>query len=578
MEYGQPEAVYKGYAVKKKEKKVMFNKKFKSVFACFTAAAISCGMLAGCGGGKQETASSGAAEGDMDPFGKYDPPIEITYSLKSSAAQKFLPGEDYENNIWTKLIEEKLGIKLKIAWDADSATDAYSNKMNLCLASKDLPDFFAIDAKQYASAAQSGLLYDMTEIFEQYASDRVKQAVSVFPEAIEASKINDRLYAIPQLGGTPAMGCQVWWIREDWREKLNLPEPQNFNDIVEICRAFVEQDPDGNGKNDTYGMALQKDLYGSMGVIDGVGAAYGAMLEKQGVWYKDDSGSIVYGGIQPSTKEALQALQDMYKDGLIDNEFGVKDSNKISEDIINGKIGVMCGPNWHCLYPFGDLVKKDSNARFKAYPLMDMDGPADKVAAYWPIWQYFGVSANCEHPEAIVKIMNLQKEMCNEDSTQDVYEKYERKDDVEISKLCPYAIGSPDVDFKVYEAINNSIQNNDKGESIKPAFRKRYENVMKYINNGDLEQYGIWGQLGPGGSMGILHDYADRGAVVTTEVRGVDTPTMTKYRSTLANLELEVFSDIIKGGSIDQFDKFVEDWKKLGGTKMEEEINNLYNK
>ena len=527
---------------------------------------------------KNESVSTDPAAGDGDPFGKYDPPIEITYALKSSAAQKFLPGENYDINTWTKIIEERLGIKLKIAWDADSATDAYSNKLNICFASKDLPNVLAMDAEQYASAVQSGLLCDMTDIFEEYASDRVKAETELFPEAVEASKINDRLYAIPQMGGVPAMGCQVWWIREDWRQNLNLPEPQNFNDILEICRAFSNEDPDGNGQKDTYGMALQKDLFGSTGVIDGVGAAYGAMLEKQGMWFKDGSGKIVYGGIQPETKTALQTLQNMYSEGLIDPEFGVKDSNKISEDIISGKVGVICGPNWHGLYPISELVKKDSNAIFKAYPLFDEEGPAKKVAAYWPIWQYFGVSADCEHPEAIVKIMNLQKEICNKDSSQEIYEQYERKDDVEISKLCPVAIGSPTLDFQVYESIRDSIAANDGGESIRPAFMIRYNNVMKYINNKDPECYGIWSQLGPEGSMGILHDYADRDVVVTTELRGVTTPVIKKYRPTLLKMELEAFSNIIRGASIEEFDKYVEDWHKLGGDQIAEEINSLYNK
>lgn len=545
---------------------------------CGMIAAASIFSIAGCGQQKQPNTTSNGSKGDGLPLGKYDTPIEITYALKSSAAQKFLPGESYESNIWTKKIEEELGIKLNIAWDADSATDAYTNKLNICLVSKDLPDVFAMDAKQYASAVQAGLLYDMTDILEEYASDRVKAEIESFPEAIEAAKVNDRLYAIPQLGGNSAMGCQVWWIREDWRNKLNLPEPKNFNDILEICRAFTFNDPDGNGADDTYGMALQKDLFGSTGVIDGVAAAYGSMLEKQGVWFKNDSGEIVYGGIQPETKKALQVLRDMYSEGLIDPEFGVKDSNKIGEDIIASKVGVMCGPNWHGLHPINELVKKDENAIFKAYPIMTEEGLADRVPAYWPIWQYFGVSADCEHPEAIVKIMNLQKEICNTDSSQEIYEQYERKGDIEISKMVPVAIGSPQVDFRVQESISKAIENNDGGVNIPPAFKVRYNNVMNYINTGDVNNYGIWSQMGPGGSVSIIRDYDARGAVVTTELRGVDTPIVTKYTPTLQKLELEAFSNIIRGASIDEFDAYVSDWHKLGGDQVAEEINNLYNK
>lgn len=43
-------------------------------------------------------------------------------------------------------------------------------------------------------------------------------------------------------------------------------------------------------------------------------------------------------------------------------------------------------------------------------------------------------------------------------------------------------------------------------------------------------------------------------------------------------MELEAFSNIIRGASIDEFDKYTEDWHKLGGDRMTEEINSLYNK
>lgn len=41
-------------------------------------------------------------------------------------------------------------------------------------------------------------------------------------------------------------------------------------------------------------------------------------------------------------------------------------------------------------------------------------------------------------------------------------------------------------------------------------------------------------------------------------------------------MEEEVFTKIIMGDSIDLFDKFVEDWKKLGGDQITKEINEWY--
>ena len=40
------------------------------------------------------------------------------------------------------------------------------------------------------------------------------------------------------------------------REKLGLPQPKSWDDIQALAKAFTTQDPDGNGKNDTYGFIV----------------------------------------------------------------------------------------------------------------------------------------------------------------------------------------------------------------------------------------------------------------------------------------------------------------------------------
>ena len=47
-------------------------------------------------------------------------------------------------------------------------------------------------------------------------------------------------------------------IRKDWLAKLGLKEPQTVDDLYTIAKAFTEQDPDGNGKKDTYGLIIPK--------------------------------------------------------------------------------------------------------------------------------------------------------------------------------------------------------------------------------------------------------------------------------------------------------------------------------
>ena len=58
---------------------------------------------------------------------------------------------------------------------------------------------------------------------------------------------------------------------------------------------------------------------------------------------------------------------------------------------------------------------------------------------------------------------------------------------------------------------------------------------------------------------------------------GAPTETMTEKLSTLETMRDEVYTKIIIGeASIDEFDTFVEDFNKLGGSDMTAEVNEWY--
>ena len=91
--------------------------------------------------------------------------------------------------------------------------------------------------------------------------------------------------------------------------------------LQNIAEAFTTRDPDGNGKDDTYAMAVTKDLYsGAMGT-EGFFAGYHSYPN---MWMKTDDGTLAWGSVLPETKDALKALADMYAAGELDPEFGIK--------------------------------------------------------------------------------------------------------------------------------------------------------------------------------------------------------------------------------------------------------------
>ncbi|MNY55159.1 hypothetical protein D3C86_1911100 [compost metagenome] len=76
--------------------------------------------------------------------------------------------------------------------------------------------------------------------------------------------------------------------------------------------------------------------------------------------------------------------------------------------------------------------------------------------------------------------------------------------------------------------------------------------------------------------MAITDQYDKNNQFLLEKFVGAPTPTMVERKATLEKLQNEVFVKIILGDPIDTFDKFVEDWKKLGGDQITEEVNQWY--
>ena len=76
-------------------------------------------------------------------------------------------------------------------------------------------------------------------------------------ELLESVTIDGKLMALPST--QVYYGCNLFWVREDWRKELGLPEPSTLADVEQIIQAFRENDPGGNGN---IGLPCVATLYG----------------------------------------------------------------------------------------------------------------------------------------------------------------------------------------------------------------------------------------------------------------------------------------------------------------------------
>lgn len=499
---------------------------------------------------------------------KYDPPIELTTVAFSIPSVKYFNGDDFRNNPWTRYIERHLGIKVKTGWSVPEAE--YVKKTNLMISSGDLPDFFAATPAQFKQLAQAGLLEDLTSVYENNASEVVKQVIrDAGPEVIRSAAIDGRLMAIP-FTGTAKESPAILWIRKDWMEKLKLPAPTTMDDVWAISEAFTNRDPDGNGKMDTYGLALDRDLGMAIGLLNGYRAYWD-------IWLADADGKLAFSTIQPEMKRGLAKLKELFQTGQIDPEFTVKPSFKVFESIGSGKIGMMAGSRGSANYPLASLTP---DREWQAYAIPSADGDPVKYPLQLNIYKYYWVvKKGTNHPEALFHMLELWLNAYYFNTSEELFYTLvnpSKEDKSAVWSMAPIRIYLSDNNIENYRQAAAVLKGSKKAEQLAPERRNVYDRMMRYLN-GDKKLWGEYAQNGPGSSGAIVDDIIRNNRFMPNRYNATPTPTMAEKGESLNKLRDETFLQIIAGAaSVDEFDQYVNDWKRLGGDAITREANEWY--
>lgn len=502
---------------------------------------------------------SQAEDGPLTPFAEE---VTVTTIGKTSPSIKYIDGESVDDNVMTRLYKEKLNINYenKITVEDSKAAE----RVSLMIASNDLPDTFETSSAAVQQMIDAGQIADLTDVYEKYASDSLKQ-VFEYQNGISFNPVrrDGKIYGLPVTNDF-ANNIAVMYVRQDWLDRLGLKAPASIDELIEIAKAFVEQDPDQNGKKDTYAIAMSSALGFT---LDGISAALKAYPK---IWVKDESDQLVYGSVQPEMKEALGVMQQLYQLGSFDKEFGIKGDDKVAETIAEGKVGIFFGPFWQPIWPLALTLDNDKNAEWNAYEIpKGADGTiVPKTLPY--VYSWVVVREGYEHPEAIIKSMNLWYEVfhgsLSEWWNEGIADQYRDIENRHMYAL-PAFFSEPDKNLKLGMNFIEAVKADDRGLLTTAEGRTKWDDwktgstygwaMHKYLTESEL----------------VLSQYK---SYQYDEFMGAPTPSMISYNPTLDKLELETFTKIIMGASLDQFDDFVKKWHQQGGDKIIPEVNEWY--
>lgn len=575
----------------------------RTILSILLCASLTVTVLGGCGKPKDaaETTAAGSEAGTTavelgtdgaesngaagvtmaTKDGKYEPAIALTTvrGINDMMQSKGLDRdpEALDDNIWYRDFKDILGIELTNEWSVPDAQ--YKEKMNAQIASNDLPDFFRVDAAQLKMLVDYEMAYDLTDVYAEHACDFTNQMMEADNHVgLNQATIDGKLYALPLVTGNRD-NSTFWWVRKDWMDNLGIEEPKTMDELIDMCYRFARDDPDGNGKDDTIGMGLHKELFDNTLGVNAFGEGFHAYLGKD-AWVEVD-GKLEFGGIQPEAKNAFERLAKMYQDGILDKEFIVKDSSKISEELIAGKIGVVSGSHGMAFWPLQDVKNNDPKAEFVALSIVSADDKPAKTMLNGSATDFYVVNANCKNPEAVVKMYNYF--YLKDPALSPEFDfRYHGKMDSDLEwpvdecyLWSPMIPGYPKQNLFIHQSVEACVDGTDPSLEENYWIKDNLNQHNEYLA-GDNGKWSTYAWSGPGdySAQGRIDYYEKNNMFLQNSYIGANTDAMVQYNATLNQLRLETMTKIIMGEvPIDEFDNFVDQWKTLGGEQITQEVN-----
>jgi putative aldouronate transport system substrate-binding protein len=313
------------------------------------AMVITAMLITGCGQGKESGTNNQTESASATNSTASNAPQETTKPvepIKLSMINQYYSAEPPKSDNETlKIIEEYTGTKLDITWVPNSA---YNDKINATIAGGGLPQIMMIQSNKSPSiinSTRSGMFWEIGPLLKDYPN-----LSKLNPLVLDNISIDGKVYGIYRSRPVAREGIIL---RKDWLDGLGLSEPTTIDEFYNVIKAFATQDPDKNGKDDTFGMYEGRGLNGFQSML---------------AWY---GGPNLY-GIQDEqvipdfmTKEYVDVLKlykRLYDEKLINQDFAVAPGTKRQETMNQGKAGLIIGALDDVNSGFNDLVKVDPNA------------------------------------------------------------------------------------------------------------------------------------------------------------------------------------------------------------------------
>lgn len=502
-------------------------------------------------------------------YGKYPELVTYTLGQLNGANNSNLPeGNTYEDNAYTRYLKEILNVQNQSIYM--EREDRYNDYVNVLVNDHTLPDVLVVcDRETLYNLVENDLIEDLTDVYANCTSPRIKAMYNSYgSQLLGAGTFDGKLMALPE--AVIDHGPCLLWLRKDWMEQLGLEEPKSFEEAMDIIQAFQKNRMGAEDGEEPVGLVCDTNLVSATSQNYSVEPVFEKFYAYPRRWIKDENGKIVYGSLTKETKSALAYLRELYKKGILDQNFALRAQNNLRDLVVEGKCGAFFGLWWTPNNPLMDEIENDPEADWEPYYLTADYQEKNNVYTSFSDNKYVVVRKGYEHPEIIMKIVSVLFD----------YSRFEDKENADeinsyfglnVDPTARPLVINVDYNEAIYNVtkdIRRVIAGTQKESNLSALEKSYYSACIKYLSGEDVTAEDWAAYKSRISAVGVLVDgnYKPLQRQYLEESDG-------EVPNILASLEKNAFIQLIMGEQpMDYFDTFVQEWYAQGGQELTEKI------
>jgi putative aldouronate transport system substrate-binding protein len=453
------------------------------------------------------------------------------------------PPPPLESNPWWQQLNKRLGVTIQPTL-ADSPD--YAAKLNTLAAGGSFPDITWINFNQngqnngaaFQKFVAQGAFHDLTQYLtgdglKQFPNLQLLPAVTWTGSAFQG-KIYGAPYPIQPVNG------QLGMYRKDWAEKLKVDNPKNAEEVMRMFVAFSQEDPDGSGAKDTWGIDTLHP------------AVWNAMFRVPNQWRLNADGSLTRDLETDEFKAALEFAHTMWTKGAYHPDALTLTLNQNMSLIESGKTGYFSQGGWGF---FGNqpgtmtTLTKQNNPDANPAPWIPpgFDGGNPTIPLGTADYGFGAIPSSIKDESKIIELLH-------------------------IMEFIAAPFGSDEFNF-IYYGIEGDMFNWVNGAPVRVTNgNQNWSNGLNYLCGTTEINYFYANQPDRARLMQQLQEQQIQFSIPDPTM-GLYSPTWVAQGGNLIKLQTDAYNSMVVGNSpLTDLPKLISDWKAQGGDQARKEF------